>query len=328
MEKKSRHIFIKIGISLLISCLLLFFFFQKISFQEAWTALRATSWVLILAVFALYIVTTYYKGLRWREILQNKLSRKDSFTSLSVNSMFNNLLPFKLGELSMLYLLRRKGIKYRLSLAFLIILRLMDFAALLLLFIVGLLWMGKIPGITSTLIVIIIAFFILVLVLLIFAVFFHEKALAILLWLVKCCNLDKKRLIKKALKKARLVVKEMQYLKQGGLLFRLALLSLMTWILGIVSVYILMVGMGVAFPFQAMFLAIALQVILSNLPIQGLAGFGTYEGFWVVSFVLLGMDTKTAIITGLNTHLVLLLMTVILGLASLFFLGRSDRKIY
>lgn len=63
-------------------------------------------------------------------------------------------------------------------------------------------------------------------------------------------------------------------------------------------------GMGPGeLPFWRVFLGVTAAEISAALPVQGIAGFGTYEAAWTLGFTHLGLDRSTAILTGFATHL-------------------------
>ncbi|MFH1072205.1 MAG: lysylphosphatidylglycerol synthase transmembrane domain-containing protein [Nanoarchaeota archaeon] len=317
----SKRIFTKwrvlqLAFSLILAALLIYFLVSKISLTEAFTVLGNISLSWLLVAFLLYIFTTWLKGIRWRVILKNVISLKDSFSMMGFSSMFINLLPFRLGEFGMPYLLKKKGIKLRNSLSYLIILRLFDFVSLVILFFLGLLLVGEAFRLPPLAYILIIIAFVLMIFALFAIIFFPAQLLGILKRILsRIVPLNTKNsACAKFLFKAELVSQEMAHLQKATILVNLFFLSLITWFLGVINLQIFLVSMGIAFPFTKTLLAITFQVLLSNLPIQGLAGFGTYEGFWALGFVLLGMDKSTAIISGLNSHLLLLLMTIILGI--------------
>jgi hypothetical protein len=68
----------------------------------------------------------------------------------------------------------------------------------------------------------------------------------------------------------------------------------------------------------------ALLALLLALPIQGLAGFGTMELWWVAALALFAIPGQAALVAALGTHLVLLVMSVACGGAALA--GHSLKK--
>ncbi|MBN1271776.1 MAG: flippase-like domain-containing protein [Candidatus Aminicenantes bacterium] len=67
----------------------------------------------------------------------------------------------------------------------------------------------------------------------------------------------------------------------------------------------------------------------SVLPVKGLAGFGTWESAWALTFNLLDFDKKIAVISGIGVHLITNIFEYSLGLFAIFILAfpllRSSR---
>jgi hypothetical protein len=57
------------------------------------------------------------------------------------------------------------------------------------------------------------------------------------------------------------------------------------------------------------------------LPTHALAGFGTYEGAFALSFVILGFTKEMSIIVGFNYHLIILLFSVSLSILAMIILS-------
>jgi len=74
---------------------------------------------------------------------------------------------------------------------------------------------------------------------------------------------------------------------------------------------------GYNFSFPAASLGTAFTKLTSVLPIYGIGGFGTTEGFWSLGFVALGVEKTTAIVTGFVYHIFSILYTLIVGITSL-----------
>ena len=73
--------------------------------------------------------------------------------------------------------------------------------------------------------------------------------------------------------------------------------------------------------YWVIFLATAAAEISAVLPIHALAGFGTYEAAFALTFVMLGFSEKISIIVGFNYHIINLLFTVALGLIAMAILS-------
>ncbi len=95
-----------------------------------------------------------------------------------------------------------------------------------------------------------------------------------------------------------------------------------------VSIYFLlfalMRSLGFGFPelsFWKLILGITGAELTSALPIKGLAGFGTWESAWALTFGLMNIDQRFAILSGLGVHLVTNIFEYSLGIGSLIVLA-------
>jgi glycosyltransferase 2 family protein len=85
------------------------------------------------------------------------------------------------------------------------------------------------------------------------------------------------------------------------------------------------------FGFFKLILGVTGAELTSVLPVKGLAGFGTWEAAWALTFSLMGIDEGLAIISGLGVHLLTNVFEYSLGIASLIillfpWLRRSARR--
>ncbi|MBU1975623.1 MAG: flippase-like domain-containing protein [Nanoarchaeota archaeon] len=318
---------IKILVALVISYVFLYFLLYTGLFNESLKVLKGIDMGWVLIVLALYLLTTFLKGLRWRSILDNKLGVLTSFFASSVHALFINLLPFRLGEASMLYILKNKGVKVRVSLSYLVVLRLLDVISMLCLFFIGVLFVGD--NILGAGFMWVVGAALIVFIGIVYSIIFHSQMLvALAKKLFGVFRVDKKSFFKKCIVTSEQVSKEIDHLKKGALLTKLFIQSMLIWFLGIVSIWALLKAMHISFPFEKTLVAVVIQVIIANLPIQGMAGFGTYEGFWTLGFVVMGMTKAAAIISGLNAHIILLAMTILIGLIGLIFISKTKKFMY
>lgn len=79
--------------------------------------------------------------------------------------------------------------------------------------------------------------------------------------------------------------------------------------------FILMRDLGVSIDVATCFTGQSLTLVTTILPIQGIGGFGSFEGAWAAVFILLGISEAMAISSGLIIHLILFVYQGILGLA-------------
>jgi hypothetical protein len=90
--------------------------------------------------------------------------------------------------------------------------------------------------------------------------------------------------------------------------------------------YLITIGLGVKIGIWIGIIGIMFPMISTFLPIQGLGGFGTFEGVWTISFMSLGISKEVAILTGFGFHLTFLMFAIIMGVYGLLTLMNFNRK--
>ena len=90
------------------------------------------------------------------------------------------------------------------------------------------------------------------------------------------------------------------------------LISLMLWLTLYSINYPLAVAMGINLQMEAVFLASTFLFMIWILPIQGIGGFGTFEGSWAVSFMAVGIAKEAAISSGFLAHIFAIFCLIIL----------------
>lgn len=99
-------------------------------------ALRLADYRLVVLVFGLTLCWLLVRGVVWRTLLQGKASLPQTFWTVNQGYLLNNLLPFRLGEISRAFLLGKKaGLEFWQVFSTILIERALDvaFAAALLL---------------------------------------------------------------------------------------------------------------------------------------------------------------------------------------------------
>lgn len=78
--------------------------------------------------------------------------------------------------------------------------------------------------------------------------------------------------------------------------------------------FMLMGDLGVSIDIATCFTGQTLTLVTIILPVQGVGGFGSFEGAWAGAFILLGVPEAIAISSGIVIHLITFSYQVILGL--------------
>ncbi|MFA6363349.1 lysylphosphatidylglycerol synthase transmembrane domain-containing protein [Methanoregula sp.] len=302
-------------IALILTIILVALLLTQVSLKDVITTLTQINPLYLLAGFVLYTCTYFFRAWRFHVLLNNEVSLGELFNIECVHNMMNNLLPARTGELSYVYLLKKKNNRTTGDgLATLLVARILDFIGLAIIFFVSILLIKDVPGIIRNALWLIALFTIVVLVILAVLLFTGRAVLAFLQKIAGRFHIENNRVINYLLKKGNETVESLEkiQIKKGGLF--LIVLSLLIWGLNYVMVYLLITGMNVQFPFLLVTVGCTFILLTTLLPIQGLGGFGTTETVWTLVFVPLGMSLNDAIISGFCYHIILIFYFIILGI--------------
>ena len=117
----------------------------------------------------------YFRTIRMKFLLRQKLKTTKLFPIMLIHNFFSNLLPLRIGEFSFIYYVRKLKVKTGKALGCLFIARLFDFIAIIVLFFVSLLFIGKLPA--NNILIVFGIFLILAFLLLIFSTFYTRACL-------------------------------------------------------------------------------------------------------------------------------------------------------
>ena len=125
-------------LSIIITVVLVWFLLSQVEVQEIVTSLKDVPPHLVLIGFFFYALSYLFRALRFRVLLQKAIGLGTLFNIVAVHTMWTNLLPFRTGELSYLYLLKKKGGvgSYLTGVPSLVLARVFDLVAISVLFII------------------------------------------------------------------------------------------------------------------------------------------------------------------------------------------------
>ena len=121
--------------TVIITLTLLSLLLYWINFSDIIKTLTNISPIGLVVGFGLYILTYFFRAVRFHILLNREVGIKDLFNIICIHNMVNNLLPARTGELSYVYLLKKRHNKtVGVGAATLIIARLFDIITILILF--------------------------------------------------------------------------------------------------------------------------------------------------------------------------------------------------
>ncbi len=257
------------------------------------------------------------KALRFRYFLNARIRLRVMTRIVCMHSFWNNVLPYRSGELSYLYLLKQQsGITGGQSLVSLALARIFDVVALALMVVValGMGWFKAAmpaPTVVQTLVV---ALAMTLLIMTLWLLTRHGNILATQIqhwvnthtWFASGWPMHIAHKVTETLQ-------ALGALRKPSALFAFTVLSLAVWLSDAGLMWLaLKAGHVSLFWWQTLWVSL-FPVLSALIPMQGLAGVGTFEGTLTAGLALLGVPAASALGASLLVHLQLLSFSAILG---------------
>ena len=310
----------KIFISGIITLFLLFFLASNITFFDIKQTYSNLSLEIILIGFLLYILTYLFRSIRLRFLIGNNLNLRESFKIISIHNMLNQIFPFKSGDISLIYLLKKKSISFSKSTSILLIFRILDFFSILFLLLLSLFFTKSFYLMFSNSLIYLILISVLLFILCSILLYKSNFIIYLILKIISFFNITKISNFKNFSNNLNKISKNLNnYRKDRKLFGLLFIFSIIIWISSFIFTYYILIKLGLELSILNFVLAMSLVLIFNSLPIHGLFNLGTQETFWTISFVLIGIEKGLAISSGLIVHILVILYFLILGLISMFY---------
>ena len=301
---------------IIITIVLLGVILSQVDYRMVSLFLHRASLRMLLFSFGLYVITFFLRAKRWQVLLGLPLSTISLFHIVCLHTLANNLFPFRTGELTLPYFLRRfHQIELPSSLSSLLLARVSDILALGLFFMAALVFVGLSQGRALFLPVV------LLMGLSLLSPGIMARILSLLAHLPP---------FKKHGASVETLSRELKDKWKGEKAIKANILSLFIWGVKFLAFLLLIREMTktIGFPltYWKVVLGSSASELISVLPIQSIGGLGTYEAGWIGAFILMGMTKKTALTTAFLFHLVVLLYSVSLGLPSYLMIPLREKR--
>lgn len=271
--------------------------------ESRWEDITPAFYVMGLIITLLFFAL---RALRFKEILR----RISIFQLLGASSSYSlacMIFPGGIGEVSLPLFLRKNHVPIGESLGVAVVTRLFDIVSSALITVVLAVWLG-LTNKLSTLVVIVptAALFI-----------------AALLWISPIRTRIVSAFENMKWSSAKRVATEM---KSGFALIegistmsfvRLSVFTLLIKLLMTVFYFYLVSSIGFKITFLQVSLAMVATSLLLVFPVQGIAGLGSEDMWWTLSFRFIGMPFQQAVISAITCHLMNLLFVFVLGIVPL-----------
>lgn len=266
-----------------------------------------------------------------------KIRMVDMFLISLVRNGFNMVLPARTGELSYIYVLKRKfKFPVEIGISTLMIALVFDLVIVFSMIVISIVIVGVNRYTVSSTSVILIAAGLLIFFLLF--LFYLSKFIGLFIKIFDRILLKDKirkiRIIQYIYEKLVETNKNIEIIQKRGIYWKVYLVTIPARILKFTAYYFLIHAvlkpMGFGFndlPYWVIFLATVAAEISAVLPTHSLAGLGTYQGVFALAFIILGFSEKISIIVGFSYHIINLIFTVAWCLIAMIILSMPFYKV-
>lgn len=292
---RSTTWWVRLAIGLLATAGLLWALGSQIDARRAWglTSQADPTWVAI--GFGLYALLVFIRSVRYR-VIAPEIPLSTLLSVHGVHVLLLRVMPFRTGELGFGWLMRRGGAAgFSRSLVGLLMLRILDFAALLVLFAVGLVTFGGAAfteGRVAVLPWVMLGLFALAAPL--YLRWTLRLAVRAMSGLLALTRLDRVERVAGLAEKIRDAVAWAQTVRTATL-FRATAWTSLQFAVNYAIFYALMAAMHIDVTFAQTVLGGTGSAIGGLLPLAGIGNFGTLETGWALGFAAVGVPTEDAI---------------------------------
>jgi hypothetical protein len=323
---------VSIGLSVAVSLALLWLLSTRVKPEDVIATLSKVYWPAVLVYAAVALGAAWLRAWRYKRLLEPQaIGWGDMLIVTFIRNSLIDLLPARLGGLSYIYVLnRRLGFSFEAATSSFVAASVLDTLTLSPFLILAGLTVGLGAGAISVpaLLAVALAFFALSFLLLWKIVPLGRFLLVVLERLLAAARLDGRAFSRLAVVKFRLTVDGLARIQQRRVLLPLFGQSILIRLAKYVSVFSLFYailrsqGFSLArLSFPGFILGISGAELTSALPVKGLAGFGTWESAWALTFRLMGFDPRLAVISGIGVHLITNVFEYALGAAGVVILA-------
>jgi len=322
MKNKIKYT-LKVISGLLISLILLLLLLSKTSISQITQSMTSFPPTIVLSAFVLYLFLCLFRTLRFRILLNHPIALKDLFSIVCIHNFFTQIIPARLGELSYIYMVRKRGIPLNKNISSIAIARLFDMCMVSIIFFVGL---AATPLLLDRFYSIFIASIIILVIVVGFLFFASTRPEAFILLASRITKKAKNPALISISSKIGEIFHEFKILRSKHILVKIILSSLLVWLSAYISAFFLLNSIFSELNLFNVFLVASIPVFISILPIHAFAGLGTTEAGYLFPLLLFGIAVDDAISAGFAVHILQLLFIIALAIVGYAMLVVSSYK--
>jgi hypothetical protein len=327
-----KNKFFYLILSFIISVILIYILLSQIETEDLVQTFRGIYYPTLFVFVVIALAGTMLRAWRYKYLLQPQpIGWGNIFLVTLIRNLFVDLLPARIGSLSYIYILnKRLNFSFELAASSFVVAIVFDFLTLspflvLAIFAVGL---GSTTVSNVTLLIMSLIFFLLIFIILWKIVPFFNFLSIIYRLALRALRLERKKWAQISIEKISLTVDSLSQIKEKKIYWPVFFLSLSIRLAKYASLYFLLFSFLRSHGFLLKELSFWKTILgttgaelSSALPIKGIAGFGTWESAWAITFKLMGFEQRLAILSGIGVHLLTNLFEYSLGIISILILA-------
>lgn len=317
----------KTWIGPLVSAIFLFLAFRKVDLSQLAAAIRGADYRYLPPVIFCSLFTLWVRAFRWKFLLRPlKEARMENLLSAtSIGLMANNILPARLGEFVMAYVIGKKeGISKSASFATIVVSRIFDGLTIVLFaVVVMILYAEHLPAWLRNASILLCLFYVAAMGFLVLLKVRTKTALSLISFFAAPLP---EKLQRTALRLANSFVAGLSILQSGRDICASAALSILVWLPGAALIWILFVAFGMQLPVYATFVLLVALIIGVMIP-SAPAYIGTVQYATVTVLAIYGVSRSEALSYSIIYHACAFIPVTVAGIVYLALAGFSFSEI-
>lgn len=328
--QKNKYLYISLSVA--ISIILMALLFSQIETKDLVEMLSRIHFPALLVYISVTLGAAGLRAWRYKLLLHpQSIGWGNILLVTFVRNSLIDLLPWRIGSFSYIYILnKRLNFSFEAATSTFVMAFIFDFLTLspflvLAIFALGL---GSTSISTPSLVFLSIVFFFIIFLILWKIIPFFLLLIKIYRFLLKILGLEKKDWTGLSIEKFQATINSLSQIQKRKIYLPISLLSFVLRLSKYVAVYFLLFSLlrSHGFSLQSLsiwklILGITGAELTSLLPVKGIAGFGTWESAWALTFKLMNFEAHLAILSGIGVHLLTNIFEYSLGIASLLILA-------
>jgi len=327
-----KNKWIYIVLSFAVSIILIWVLLSQIETQDLIQTLKRIYFPALAVYVLVALGAAVLRAWRYKLLLRPRyVGWRNILLVTFVRNSLIDLLPWRIGSLSYIYILnRRLSFSFEAATSTFVLAFLFDFLTLspFLILAIAALGLGATSISNIYLVILSLLFFLAIFFILWKIIPFASFLLKIYCSLLKVFRMEKRSWAKISVEKFNLTMESLSQIKTRKIYLPISLLSFFLRLLKYVSIYFLLFSLlrshGFSLgklSFWKLILGTTGAELTSLLPIKGIAGFGTWESAWAITFKLMNFEARLAILSGIGVHLLTNIFEYSLGIVSLLILA-------